>query len=183
MCGPRSRNETTPRKSNPLRRGAHARRRAGGRIMRAKPQRRQERKRGPFHKTVRWCMRHKRIGNLIDFLLVSSFIVALPFIAPVMFVLSSIDARRRRKAAGEFVCVECGQLLGTESLSLADKVEAERSCKLSKKYPNARLRIIRLVDAICPTCGKRYKYLKTERHFVPLPPKGDDSPESVTDSP
>jgi hypothetical protein len=92
-------------------------------------------------------------------------ILLLPLILPVAFVLHAIYLHRLRSAASRFACIACGQVLGKESLRLADAEWAKRMQEMRIKYPGVMLRVVRDVHAICSKCGKQYRFLEQTRRF------------------
>jgi hypothetical protein len=100
-------------------------------------------------------------------------IIAFPFVAllaipaillfvwvgmPLLFSMMIVDLRRLRKAVRTCPCVECGQLLGLESLALAAKESPEPDPDSFDRFCCRESE--RTLDAICPTCGTRYSFVK-----------------------
>ena len=104
-------------------------------------------------------------GWALPFLLVV-LLITMPIWIPAGIVLSAVCRRRLRKAAEGFLCVQCGKVLGAAALKLADEVWAAHWLELQRKYPGARLRMVRTIHAVCPACGTQYEFLERERTFV-----------------
>ena len=103
-------------------------------------------------------------------LLAISFIVFLPVIIPVGLSAVAISNHRKRRAAASFRCTTCGQVLGPESIRIADEEFRKRMEELRKSHPFTKFRIVRTCHAICVTCGARYTFQEKERTFVSEPP-------------
>ena len=99
------------------------------------------------------------------------FILLLPLILPTAFALNEIYLHRLRSATSRFVCTGCGQILGKQSLRLADVEWAKRMQEMRIKYPGARFRVVRDIHAICSKCGKQYRFLEQIRGFDEVPEK------------
>lgn len=93
------------------------------------------------------------------------FILLLPLILPTAFALHVVYLHRLRSAASRFACTGCGQILGKESLGLADAEWARRMQEMRIKYPGVKFRVVRHLHAICPKCEKRYRFLEQTRSF------------------
>jgi DNA-directed RNA polymerase subunit RPC12/RpoP len=101
-------------------------------------------------------------------LAVVGFILLLPLLLPTALVLHAIYLHQLRSAAARFVCTDCGQILGRESLRLADVEWAKRMKKMRIEHPGVRFRVVRAFHAICSRCGKSYRLLEQTRGFEEL---------------
>ena len=99
----------------------------------------------------------------------AGLLVLWPVILPVALVLNSKAERRKRECARNFRCAACGQGLGDTSVDLADAECSAYMDELKRQSPGVRFRVVRTLDAICATCGKRYTYLEKEYTFVAEP--------------
>jgi Zn-dependent protease with chaperone function len=101
------------------------------------------------------------------------FIVLSPVIIPVAGLLHRAHVRRMEVAADRYVCLACGGILGREALRRADAEWAEHMRQSQDQ--SLRLwrvggrRMVRNVDAICPSCGARYKFDDRARTFGRVP--------------
>jgi len=102
-------------------------------------------------------------------LLAVAFILLLPITLPISIVLSAVDKHRIRSAARRSSCSGCGQVLGAKALQLADAEWAQRMQKMRDQHPHARFRIVRDIHAICPTCGRRFRFVEKDRSFFEVP--------------
>ena len=113
------------------------------------------------------CARHQyRLAWLAPLVMILLLLTS-PVWIPVLKVSSIIDKRRQRKAAMLFACVNCGKILGSEALKLADKTEAETVSEFQRQHPDVKFfRRRRTLDAICTACGMRYTFRKDTQTFV-----------------
>jgi hypothetical protein len=105
--------------------------------------------------------------------------IALVFLAIIFVALSPVFAflvlpfvegayrKRLEAAACAFECRCCGQVLGLESLRLADAAWREHCRELRENH--RRIRRVRHLHAICPACGAHYTFVERERTFVRTP--------------
>ena len=98
-------------------------------------------------------------------LLVLAFFIALPVIIPVAIFLSHRYKRRLRRLAQSTPCQSCGKILGLEALRLADAEWSAHVAELHEKNPGIRVRLVRLLHAICRHCGTRYTHFEEENEF------------------
>jgi hypothetical protein len=102
-------------------------------------------------------------------LLAIVFIVLSPVIIPVVALLHRAYRRRLAAVACTFACLSCGRMLGPDAAALADaEWEATRQ---QRQEDGPRLwrggrRMVRDLDAICPSCGARYAYSDATRTLV-----------------
>ena len=100
-------------------------------------------------------------------------IVFLPVLIPATIVYTSLSARRVRRAAETFGCVECGMVLTAQAVEWADRECRREADEMRRKYPHHIYRAReRMCHAICPGCGTRYTYLDRERTFTLENPRG-----------
>ncbi len=101
-------------------------------------------------------------------------LVSLPVALPVVMVLATLDQRRIRAAARNFICLSCDSRLGKEALQLGHKAWERHLSEIRADNPGLLLhvwrerRVIRPFRAICPHCGAHYNYVERERTFVPI---------------
>ena len=97
-------------------------------------------------------------------------VLLAPLWIPLACVFDGRDARRRKSnllaAAGNTRCTTCAELLGGESLQLADAEWNRYLEDLHRDHPGSRFRLVRRTHAICPNCRSRYRYLQEEKRFV-----------------
>jgi hypothetical protein len=77
---------------------------------------------------------------------------------PLLFCLVIVDAHRLRKAVRISRCVSCGHILGLDSLALAAKAYPNPDPDLWDRFCCRMAE--RTLDAICPSCGTRYSFVK-----------------------
>jgi hypothetical protein len=97
------------------------------------------------------------------------FVLLLPLFLPLVVVWNAFHIHRLRSAASRFACSGCGQVLGKEAIRLADREWAKHMHEMSVRFPGARFRVVRDVHAICPKCGKQYRFLEKSRTFAETP--------------
>jgi hypothetical protein len=102
---------------------------------------------------------------------VIAFIVALPAIIPYAIVSHWLEMRRLRTAAKTQACPSCGRIPGIASLHAADEHWRAHVAELHRKYPGARFRLMRLVQAICIHCGTHLSF--RENTFHPHRPQNE----------
>src|SRR5690349_3390238 len=94
-------------------------------------------------------------------------IVSLPLWLPPLLIRQKLYERQLRRAARQFTCVSCQNILGDEAIRLSDEECAAESRardearKLRRKRGLLGLRgeiSIRLERAICPHCGAKYSW-------------------------
>jgi hypothetical protein len=103
--------------------------------------------------------------TIIEALIGLVFVLCLPVWGPLAFLVTMFNRRRVRKCAKAFVCVNCGNVLGSESVARADDVWS-RYVRELHRHSNIRYRLLRTFHAICCVCGTRYFFRKHERLFV-----------------
>lgn len=95
------------------------------------------------------------------------FLVLLPLLLPVAAVHLRISNRRLLKLVREFVCVACGARLGAESVRLASERWNATVAELHAKSPGIKFRLVRDIDAVCPSCGQEYTYRDKDKSLAP----------------
>jgi hypothetical protein len=95
------------------------------------------------------------------------FLVLLPLLLPVAALQVQISNRRLLKLVREFVCVACGARLGEESVRLARERWNATVAELHAKSPGIKFRLVRDIDAVCPSCGHEYTYRDTDKSLAP----------------
>lgn len=73
--------------------------------------------------------------------------------------------RRMRQAAKRSVCPECGTILGDDALRLADQLWIEDVSRLRRQNPGVKFRLVRLVDAVCQSCGASLRFSEKTNVF------------------
>jgi len=105
--------------------------------------------------------------NIVVMIIVLICILLLPIILPLVALHNKREKRKLRQLADQFVCLECGSIIGAESLRLADDRWSEIVKKImSDNDSEIRLRLARTLDAVCPHCGCIYIYRQAENTFV-----------------
>jgi hypothetical protein len=90
-------------------------------------------------------------------------ILLSPILIPVAIARHNRSEKRKRERACAFTCVNCGKLLGTASLNLADIEWGARMEGIRRAGYCPR--IIRWLHAICANCGQGYAYQEKEDSF------------------
>ena len=104
---------------------------------------------------------------LMLILVVVLFLLLLPVIIPMVAFMHWRNEARMRKLAASMVCVRCEQVMGAIATKLADRAwNAEFNAILKQSPGIRRRRIVRTVDAICPHCSLRYRYIDELGRFV-----------------
>jgi hypothetical protein len=105
-------------------------------------------------------------------LIVVAMVLALPALLPYAVVRHFLFKRRRLTAAKNQACPSCGRVLGIASLREADRHWRANVDELHRAHPGAKLRLVRLVDAICVGCGARLSFREDSGHFAPTAAAG-----------
>jgi hypothetical protein len=93
------------------------------------------------------------------------FIVLLPFLIGVV-ITHQIFLLRLRSAANRFLCVNCGLVLGRDSLALADLECTRLAEERRKKHPHVKFKLApRELYAICSKCGTHYEFVQKTGSF------------------
>lgn len=100
-----------------------------------------------------------RNGSVI--LVLVAFVLLSPVLVPIGVAMGALDRRRLKAAVRDFVCLNCGSVLGTISLELAEDAQRSETRELLRRWSGGRLRIVKTYSAICPSCGARYAF---DRH-------------------
>jgi predicted RNA-binding Zn-ribbon protein involved in translation (DUF1610 family) len=121
-------------------------------------------------------------SQLLIAALVVAFLFLLPVIIPVVIVMTVGDRLRLRAATKRLTCPQCGGRLGPEALALGDAAWVAYRQEVWRRSPRgARSRLIRIVDAVCPTCGAtlrldlRLRQFSVCRNPLPLEPVAEHS--------
>jgi hypothetical protein len=97
-------------------------------------------------------------------------IVSFPIIIPIVAFSQWRELRRMRAAARDFACLNCGQRLGEEAITLGDEAWARKMAEHEGPWiEDVGLRMVRQLHAVCPHCGAQYEYVREKRTFVPAP--------------
>lgn len=110
------------------------------------------------------------VQGLLVILALVAMGLLLPVLLPLVAMLDVIDRWRKMRAVERFACVRCGRILGREGLQRGDEAWREHFTALHRRHPNAILRVVRDVYAVCPRCGARHGYDEATRTFPLLPP-------------
>ena len=87
------------------------------------------------------------------------FVLFSPLWLPFVGIAISVERRRLVRADEAFHCEKCGAKLGKISLQLADDEWGRHMQQLRKDSPGVKkLRVVRLVDAICVKCRQEYHF-------------------------
>src|SRR6185437_508820 len=95
-------------------------------------------------------------------------ILVMLALSPVLVpVITAIQNRRRRKAAETFRCTRCSNLLGAQSLHLANEEYGKKLKKFHRRFSRFAVPpFVQTCDAICTACAMRYGYRRKQRTFV-----------------
>jgi hypothetical protein len=110
-----------------------------------------------LRKTFRWRLKKVAVRTGIN-LLAALFLVASPILIPIALIGSYFADRRKCRVAGNTPCVNCGRVLGIESLELSDRRAADYGAEQQRLHPGVKFRLVRTVFAICKSCGAEYGY-------------------------
>ncbi len=111
-------------------------------------------------------MKRRRAGRFKTILIVIGCVIALPVIVPYALIADAFADRRRTRDADNFCCTQCGNILGQASIAKADEYWRQHVRELHKRFPGARLRLIRDVWAICAVCGANYNYRIKDKTYI-----------------
>ena len=114
-------------------------------------------------------MQRKRLGRYKTILIVIGCVLLSPFIIPYFLIENALADRRRRRDADNFHCIQCGNILGCISIAKADEHWREYVRELHRRFPGARLRLVRDVWAICAVCGASYNYRTKDKTYTLKP--------------
>lgn len=96
-----------------------------------------------------------------------ALLLALPVLLPYAFVSRRLHQRRLRSAAEAQPCPSCGRPLGVAALQASDEQWRAHVAELHRAHPGARFRLVRLVYAICITCGAHLHFREASGTFTP----------------
>lgn len=99
------------------------------------------------------------------------FLALLPIMLPVALIHNHMRNRRILKLARDLDCASCGARLGAEAIQLGTQRWAAIVARHHAMYPGTRLRLVRDVDAVCPSCGCEYVYRDVDRSLILRPPE------------
>ena len=102
-------------------------------------------------------------------------VIALPVIVPYALITYTLADRRRKRDADNFCCIQCSNILGQTSIAIADEYWHEYVHELHKRSPEARLRLVRDVWAICAVCGGRYNCRTRDKTYILNPGENNSS--------
>lgn len=125
-----------------------------------------------IRRTIKRIRRSKLAGTILVVLL----ILSLPVLIPIGLIQHHLKKRRIRKVICSFTCISCGTKLGEKSMRLADERWSVIMADMQARYPNARVRVVRDLDAICPRCGCEYKYRDANGVLIPRHEPTNSSP-------
>jgi hypothetical protein len=95
-------------------------------------------------------------------------ILLAPILIPIGTLSNHRGRRRLMDAARTGLCPDCGAGLGATALDRADAEWAEHMAQLRRENPLVRFRVVRDLDAICPSCGACLKFDKAGRAWRSL---------------
>jgi hypothetical protein len=98
-------------------------------------------------------------------------VLLIPLAIPSLFVVGFILERRRSRDAEKTLCMNCGKLLGAESLKRSNEFWREHVRRLRLAHPGSKLRLVRTNWAICTNCNSAYTYRERTRSFKLLGPR------------
>lgn len=120
---------------------------------------------------IRQFFRSSRWENIQIGIYVITFLLLSPVLIPIACLLGFFDDRQKNKAANRFPCTNCGQILGTISIELANTEQYESMQRILRENPGMRIQPAeRTTHAICSNCGAKFTYLEKDRLFK-LDPK------------
>ena len=108
------------------------------------------------------------------------FVLLLPVLIPYGVISNVLFRRRLKRAVERSQCPTCGSGLGEQALKLADEQWREYVSCLRRQNPGVRFRLVRLVHAICASCGASLQFVEHTRLFEttkPIPQLVEDSHE------
>ena len=97
------------------------------------------------------------------------FLLTLPVTGPLLAVSEARADRRKRAAAVGWPCGRCGAPLGLPALERADAVFAAYVHTAFEDGGALRMRMVRELDACCPTCDAGHRWDRSTHAFVLLP--------------
>jgi hypothetical protein len=100
-------------------------------------------------------------------LITIAIVLALPALIPYAFARHYLYKHRLRTAARNLACPSCGRILGIDALHEADKRWQAYVAELHRANPGARLRLVRLVRAVCLACGLMLSFREGSGTFTP----------------
>jgi hypothetical protein len=103
--------------------------------------------------------------NIKTCLYIITFLVFLPIMFPLAMIALNIRDRQKQSSADKFRCTECGTILGTLGIQLADSKFSEYIDRLHEENPGWRLRIVKTIHGICSNCQAKFIYLEQEQTF------------------
>lgn len=99
-------------------------------------------------------------------LLLVAIVLSLPALVPYAIARHYLYKHRLLVAAKSRACPSCGRILGIEAINEADERWRAHVAELHRAHPGARLRLIRLVHAICVVCGARLSFREESGTFT-----------------
>ena len=99
-------------------------------------------------------------------LVVIGCVVLSPMIVPYFLIENAFAARRRKRDAVDFHCIQCGNVLGGSAIEKADEYWREHVRELHLRFPGTKFRLVRDVWAICTFCGARYNYRRKDKTYM-----------------
>jgi methionyl-tRNA synthetase len=111
----------------------------------------------------------KRISGFLFFWKMIGGILLFPILIPIALMQHSWEEKQKKKIVEQTRCIRCGNYLGVNSMELADQKWEKYIQKRQKENPGVRFRTLRLVHAICVSCGTEYFFRENEKRFIHLP--------------
>jgi hypothetical protein len=120
----------------------------------------------------------KQTRGITITLLAIAFVVLSPIILPAAFFWRRRYETNLRRLAQSTKCRNCGNLLGLESLRIADAAVSSEVDEFRRQHPGSRYRCVRTLHAICPRCDTSYTFFEKENELgIRLPPSSECPPQ------
>lgn len=98
-------------------------------------------------------------------LIISGLVLSI-ILLPIAIVFGTVGDRQKRKVADRFPCTNCGHIIGSQAIDLANIKQRAAIDRLQREYPKLKSRLPpRTIHAICTRCGTNFKYLEKDKIF------------------
>ena len=98
-------------------------------------------------------------------------IVTLPIWLPIAAASALLQKHWLLRKAAACNCPECGLRLGHHAVYAADEAVTRARDDWQKQHPQARVRTVKWLDAICQSCGAQLRWRAAGNSFVRLQPR------------
>ena len=99
-------------------------------------------------------------------LIILGSLIALPVLVPYMLISSAFRERKIQRQVDRSNCINCGALLGKQSIVLADNFRTEDALRFREDHPNARRAMGPKIVAICSACNTAHCFNDQSGAFV-----------------